>query len=43
MIPALSHVTIALRMLRKRPGLSAGRLLTVTIVVTAVSAVFTVA
>jgi putative ABC transport system permease protein len=39
----MTHFKIALRMLRKRPGLSAGRLLTVTIVVTAVSAVFTVA
>jgi len=34
---------IAFRMLRKRPGLAAGRLLTITIVVAAVSAVFTVA
>src|SRR4051812_40065203 len=39
----MTHVKIALRMLGKRPGLSAGRLLTVTIVVTAVAAVFTVA
>jgi putative ABC transport system permease protein len=37
------HFTIGLRMLARRPGLSAGRLLTVTIVVTAVSAVFAVA
>jgi putative ABC transport system permease protein len=37
------HFKIALRMLAKRPGLNAGRLLTVTIVVTAVTAVFTVA
>ena len=34
------HFKIALRMLAKRPGLNAGRLLTVTIVVTAVTAVF---
>jgi putative ABC transport system permease protein len=40
-IPA--HVQVALRMLRKRPGLTLGRLLTVTLVVTAVSSVFTVA
>jgi putative ABC transport system permease protein len=39
----MQHLTIALRMLGKRPGLAAGRVLTVTIVVTAVSAVFTVA
>ncbi|HET7696908.1 MAG TPA: ABC transporter permease [Vicinamibacterales bacterium] len=39
----MQHLTIALRMLAKRPGLAAGRLFTVTIVVTAVSAVFTVA
>ena len=37
------QLTIALRMLGKRPGLTAGRIFTVTIVVTAVSAVFTVA
>lgn len=37
------HFKIALRMLGRRPGLSAGRLLTVTMVVTAVSAVFAVA
>ena len=39
----MQPLTIALRMLIKRPGLTAGRVLTVTIVVTAVSAVFTVA
>lgn len=39
----MQHITIALRMLAKRPGLTAGRIFTVTIVVTAVSAVFTVA
>jgi putative ABC transport system permease protein len=39
----MQHLTIALRMLLKRPGLTAGRVFTVTIVVTAVSAVFTVA
>lgn len=39
----MQHLTIALRMLVKRPGLTAGRVFTVTIVVTAVSAVFTVA
>ena len=39
----MQPVTIALRMLGKRPGLTAGRVFTVTIVVTAVSAVFTVA
>jgi predicted permease len=39
----MQHLTIALRMLVKRPGLTAGRIFTVTIVVTAVSAVFTVA
>ena len=43
MTSGLTHLKIALRMLGKRPGLNAGRLLTVTIVVTAVSAVFTVA
>ena len=43
MTPARTHLRIALRMLGKRPGLAAGRLLTVTIVVAAVSAVFTVA
>ena len=43
MTPARTHIRIALRMLGKRPGLAAGRLLTVTIVVAAVSAVFTVA
>jgi putative ABC transport system permease protein len=40
---AATHLKIALRLLTRRPGLTAGRLLTVTIVVTAVSAVFTVA
>jgi MacB-like protein len=39
----VTHLRIAIRMLAKRPGLAAGRILTVTIVVTAVSAVFTVA
>jgi putative ABC transport system permease protein len=39
----MQHLTLALRMLVKRPGLTAGRVFTVTIVVTAVSAVFTVA
>ena len=39
----MQHLTIALRMLGKRPGLTAGRVFTVTIVVTAVSAVFSVA
>ena len=39
----MQHLTIALRMLLKRPGLTAGRVFTVTIVVTAVGAVFTVA
>jgi putative ABC transport system permease protein len=39
----IQHFRIAMRMLGKRPGLCAGRLLTVTIVVTAVSAVFAVA
>src|SRR6185295_607068 len=39
----LTHTKIALRMLATRPGLAAGRILTVTIVVAAVSSVFTVA
>jgi putative ABC transport system permease protein len=39
----IGHCRIAFRMLARRPGLSAGRLLTVTIVVMAVSAVFAVA
>ena len=39
----MQSLTIALRMLARRPGLTAGRIFTVTIVVTAVSAVFTVA
>ena len=39
----IQHLEIALRMLARRPGLTAGRALTVTIVVAAVSAVFTVA
>jgi putative ABC transport system permease protein len=39
----MQHLTIALRMLVSRPGLTAGRVFTVTMVVTAVSAVFTVA
>jgi putative ABC transport system permease protein len=39
----MQDLTIALRMLARRPGLTAGRLFTVTIVVTAVTAVFTVA
>jgi putative ABC transport system permease protein len=39
----VDHFRIALRLLGKRPGLTAGRLLTVTIVVTAASAVFAVA
>lgn len=40
---SLGHLRIPWRPLRKRPGLLAGRLLTVTVVVTAVTAVFTVA
>ena len=39
----LADVRIAIRMLRARPGLSLSRLLTVVVVVAAVSAVFTVA
>jgi putative ABC transport system permease protein len=38
-----THLSIALRMLAARPWLTAGRLVTVTLVVTAASAVFTVA
>ena len=37
------HLKIALRMLAKRPGLTAARVLTVTVVVTAVTGVFAVA
>ncbi|MEO6237276.1 MAG: ADOP family duplicated permease [Vicinamibacterales bacterium] len=39
----LRHCRIAARMLARRPGLAAGRLLTVTIVVTAAASVFAVA
>ena len=39
----LTNFRLALRMLAKRPGLSAGRVLTVTVVVAAISSVFTVA
>src|SRR5688500_5638759 len=39
----LTHFQLAWRMLAKRPGLTAGRVLTVTIVVAALSSVFTVA
>jgi putative ABC transport system permease protein len=39
----MMQLTIALRMLGRRPGLTAGRLFTVTILVTAVSAVLAVA
>ena len=39
----VGHLRIGLRLLAKRPALAAGRALTVTVVVTAASAVFTVA
>lgn len=43
MASILGHLTVAVRMLSRRPGLTIGRILTISIVVTAIGSVFAVA